>query len=45
MVCMYTICETPLFSKYATIYWTEEEYEDFKTYLAVNPEAGDVEPK
>ena len=45
MVCMYTICETPLFSKYATIYRTEEENEDFKTYLAVNPEAGDVEPK
>lgn len=42
---MYTICETPLFTKYSSFYWTEEEYEDFKTYLSMNPDAGDVEPQ
>lgn len=41
---MYTICETPLFTKYCLVYWTQEEYEEFKTFLALNPEAGDVEP-
>ncbi len=38
---MYTICETPLFTKYCLVYWAQEE---FKTFLALNPEAGDVEP-
>jgi len=37
---MYTICETPLFTKYCLVYWTQEEYEEFKTFLALNPEAG-----
>ena len=41
---MYTICETPLFTKYCLVYWTQEEYDEFKTFLALNPEAGDVEP-
>ena len=27
---MYTICETPLFTKYCLVYWTQEEYEEFK---------------
>ena len=39
---MYTICETPLFTKYCLVYWTQEEYEEFKTFLALNPDAGDV---
>ena len=34
----------PLFTKYCLVYWTQEEYEEFKTFLALNPEAGDVEP-
>lgn len=41
---MYTICETPLFTKYCLVYWAQEKYEEFKTFLALNPEAGDVEP-
>ena len=40
---MYTICETPLFTKYCLVYWTQEEYDEFKTFLALNPEAGDVD--
>ena len=42
---MYTICETPLFTKYCLVYWTHEEYEEFKTFLVLNPEARDVEPE
>ena len=34
----------PLFTKYCLVYWTQEKYEEFKTFLALNPEAGDVEP-
>ncbi len=41
---MYTICETPLFTKYYSDYWTDEEYNEFKTFLSVNPDFGDVEP-
>lgn len=41
---MYTICETTVFNRYYQDYWTEEEYNDFKVFLAVNPEAGAVEP-
>lgn len=25
-------------------YWTDEQYEEFKTFLAQNPTIGDVEP-
>jgi len=41
---MYTICETSIFNKYYPDYWTDEEYSDFKIFLATNPNAGDVEP-
>lgn len=41
---MYTVCETDFFSKYCFYYWTKEEYEEFKIFIASNPEAGDVEP-
>lgn len=41
---MYTICETSLFSKFYSDYWTEKEYNEFKIFLASNPEVGDVEP-
>ncbi len=39
---MYTICETSLFSKFYSDYWTEKEYNEFKIFLASNPEVGDV---
>ena len=26
------------------MYWDEKEYEEFKTFLSLNPNAGDVEP-
>jgi hypothetical protein len=39
-----TVIETPLFSRLWPDYWTEEERIEFATYLAVNPEAGDVIP-
>jgi len=41
---MLTICETPYFSKICFMYWDEKEYEEFKTFLSLNPNAGDVEP-
>ncbi|MEG6547652.1 transcriptional regulator [Acinetobacter bereziniae] len=41
---MYTICETPFFTTEYPRYWTAEQYNEFKIYLADNPEAGEVEP-
>lgn len=41
---MYTVCETPLFSKICFAYWTQEEYEEFKTFISLHPDSGDVEP-
>ncbi|CAH9018753.1 transcriptional regulator [Candidatus Nitrosacidococcus sp. I8] len=41
---MYTVCETTLFNKLYPDYWTEDEYNEFKVFIASNPEAGDVEP-
>lgn len=41
---MYTICETTVFTKYYSDYWSEEEYSDFQMFLASNPNAGVVEP-
>ena len=41
---MLTICETPYFSKICFMYWDEKEYEEFKTFLSLNPNVGDVEP-
>ena len=41
---MLTICETPYFSKICFMYWDQKEYEEFKTFLSLNPNAGDVEP-
>ena len=41
---MLTVCETPYFSKICFMYWDEKEYEEFKTFLSLNPNAGDVEP-
>jgi mRNA-degrading endonuclease RelE of RelBE toxin-antitoxin system len=41
---MYTLIETPIFEKYAAAVWADDEREAFKTWLAQNPEAGDVIP-
>ncbi len=41
---MYTVIETPTFSRLAADYWTEEERNAFISYIAANPEAGDVVP-
>jgi hypothetical protein len=41
---MLTICETTFFTTAYPKYWTEQQYNEFKIYLADNPEAGEVEP-
>ncbi len=40
-----TSVETLLFQKQWPVYWTEEERGAFASYLANNPEAGDVVPE
>lgn len=42
---MLTIVETALFQKQWPMYWTEEERGAFASYLANNPDAGDVIPE
>jgi mRNA-degrading endonuclease RelE of RelBE toxin-antitoxin system len=42
---MYTVIETPMFSKLLTRYWHEDERGAFAAFLAQNPEAGDVIPR
>ena len=41
---MFTVIETPLFSKLCLDYWTEDERGAFAAWIAANPEAGDVIP-
>jgi hypothetical protein len=41
---VYTVVETPLFQQFADDYWTEEERSSFVSYIAANPEAGNVVP-
>jgi hypothetical protein len=41
---MYTVCETPTFVAEAAKLWTEVERLEFISWLAANPEAGDVIP-
>jgi len=41
---MFTIVESSLFSRLVSDYLSEEEYEDLKLFLALNPESGDVIP-
>ena len=41
---MYTVVETPLFSRLWPDYWTEDERSEFAAFLSSNPEAGDVVP-
>ncbi|MES2818670.1 MAG: transcriptional regulator [Pseudomonadota bacterium] len=41
---MYTIIETEIFKRYAESIWSDGECQEFITWLAVNPLAGDVIP-
>ena len=41
---MLTVVETPLFSKLVSDYWSEDERAEFASYVAVNPDVGDVVP-
>ena len=41
---MFTVIETPTFQKQVADVWTEAERLDFITWIATNPEAGDVIP-
>ncbi len=42
---MYTVVETPLFQRLADNFWTEDERSAFVSFIAANPEAGDVVPR
>lgn len=39
---MLTVIETPVFLRYAAKVWDDAEREDFITWLAEHPDAGDV---
>ena len=39
-----TVAQTPLFEKYASQIWSEEELDQFIDWIANNPVAGDVIP-
>jgi hypothetical protein len=41
---MLTVSETPLFQKYAEDIWNEDDRLQFISWLALNPEAGQVIP-
>lgn len=41
---MLTVIETPIFQRYAVDIWRDGEREDFITWIASNPLAGDVIP-
>ena len=41
---MFTVIETPTFSRLSADYWTDDERDAFTFYIAANPEAGDVVP-
>ena len=41
---MFTLIESPIFSKLWPDYWSEEERGVFAAWLAENPDAGDVVP-
>jgi hypothetical protein len=41
---MFTVVETPTFSKLWPDYWDEEERGEFVTWLVAHPEIGDVIP-
>jgi hypothetical protein len=39
-----TVAETAVFQRYATEIWSENELDEFITWIAANPMAGDVIP-
>ncbi|OQX15139.1 MAG: transcriptional regulator, partial [Thiothrix lacustris] len=39
---MFTVIETPLFTSLWSDYWSEDERGEFASWLAENPEEGDV---
>ncbi|MCT6720022.1 type II toxin-antitoxin system RelE/ParE family toxin [Acidovorax sp. K2F] len=41
---MFTVIETPTFQKQVADVWTEADRLDFISFIAANPEAGDVIP-
>jgi len=41
---MNTVSETPIFQKYAEEVWSESERSEFISWIAANPQAGDVVP-
>jgi hypothetical protein len=41
---MFTVIETPSFSRLCTDYWSENDRQNFASWIAANPEAGDVIP-
>ena len=41
---MYTVVETPTFSRLAEAYWSEEERLEFVSFIAHNPLSGAVVP-
>ncbi|MDS4068696.1 MAG: transcriptional regulator [Candidatus Competibacter sp.] len=42
---MYTVVESPLFSKLWPDYWTEDQRGEFASWIAEHPDAGDVIPR
>ncbi len=41
---MFTVVESPTFTRLAGDYWTEDERDEFVSWIAHNPDAGDVIP-
>ncbi len=41
---MFTLIESPIFSRLWPDYWSEEERGEFASWLAENPNAGDIVP-
>ena len=41
---MFTVIETPTFSRLVSDYWSENERQDFAVFIANEPESGDVVP-
>jgi hypothetical protein len=39
---MLTVVESPIFQKLWPRYWDEDERAEFASFIALNPEAGDV---
>ncbi|HWS11540.1 MAG TPA: hypothetical protein VN279_01985 [Rhodocyclaceae bacterium] len=41
---MFTVVETPTFSRLAEEYWDDEDRNGFVGFIAANPDAGDIVP-